>query len=126
MENTTWQRTTGLVLARFDEGSRGERDPSAEEIEIGATVSVRNRGVEADEAELDGMNPRTAARGRAEARRLVAVLWRYIEALADVITAYHHPAGATATFMELLGVHGEEGARRREGCWRRGRRSSSR
>ena len=72
------------------------------------------RGTEADDAELEAMNARTAARGRAEARRLVAALWPYIEALADVIVEYNHMAGPTAIFMALLAVHGEDEARRRE------------
>ncbi len=72
------------------------------------------RGTAADEAELDSMSPRTAARGRAEARRLVRDLWPYIEALAGVIAEYSHLAGPTAIFMALLAVHGEEEARRRE------------
>ncbi len=72
------------------------------------------RGIEADEAELDGMNLRTAVRGRAEARRLVAALWSYIEALAGVIVEYNHMAGSTAIFMALLAMHGEDEARLRE------------
>ena len=72
------------------------------------------RGVEADEAELDGMSPCTAASGHAETRRLVAALSPYVEARADVIVEYHHLAGATAIFMALLVVHGEEGVRRPE------------
>lgn len=79
------------------------------------------RGVEADEAELDAMDSRTAARGRTEARRLVAALWPYIEALAGVITEYNHVAGPTAIFMTLLAVHGEEDGRRREALVPRGR-----
>jgi hypothetical protein len=79
------------------------------------------RGTEADEAELGRMHPSTAARGRAEARRLVAGLWPYIEALADVIVEYQHMAGATAIFVALLAVHGEEEARRREAVLREGR-----
>jgi hypothetical protein len=72
------------------------------------------RGTEADEAELDRMRPSTARRGRAEAHRLVAALWPYIEALAGVIVEYNYLAGPTAIFMALLAVHGEEEARRRE------------
>jgi hypothetical protein len=55
------------------------------------------------------------------ARQLVAGLWPYIEALADVIVEYHHMAGATAIFMALLAIHGEEEARRREALLRQGR-----
>lgn len=72
------------------------------------------RGTEADEAELGRVHPATAARGRAEARRLVAALWPYIEALAGVIVEYNHMAGPTAIFMALLAVHGEDEALRRE------------
>jgi hypothetical protein len=79
------------------------------------------RGTEADEAELDGMHPGTAVRGRAEARRLVGALWPYIEALASVIVEYHHMAGPPAIFMALLAVHGEEEARRREALVPEGR-----
>lgn len=79
------------------------------------------RGIEADEAELDMMSPRTAARGREDARRLVAALWPYIEALAGVIVEYQHMTGPTAIFMALLAVHGEEEARRREAVLRDGR-----
>lgn len=79
------------------------------------------RGTEADEAELDEMHPRTAARGRAEARRLVRALWPYIDALAGVIAEYGHLAGPTAIFMALLAVHGEDEARRREALLRAGR-----
>ncbi len=78
------------------------------------------RGVEADEADLDRMSARTAERGRAEARRLVAGLWPYIEALAMVIAEYNHMAGPTAIFMALLAVHGEDEARRREALLPRG------
>jgi len=78
------------------------------------------RGIEADEAELDAMNQRTAARGRAEARRLVAALWPYIEALSGVIVEYNHMAGPTAIFMARLSVHGQDEARRREGLLRSG------
>lgn len=74
----------------------------------------RPRGTGADDAELETMHPRTAARGRAEALRLVAALWPYIEALAGVIVEYNHMAGPTAIFMALLSVHGEEEARRRQ------------
>lgn len=74
----------------------------------------RPRGTGADDAELDAMYPRTAARGRSEAHRLVAALWPYIEALAGVIVEYNHMAGPTAIFMALLAVHGQDEARRRE------------
>jgi len=97
----------GRPLARatvLAAGGEGERRLTGQE----------SRGIEADEIELDGMNPRTAARGRAEARRLVAALWPYIEALADVIAEYNHMGGSTAIFMALLAVHGEQEARRRE------------
>jgi hypothetical protein len=79
------------------------------------------RGTEADEAELGRMNPRAAARGRADAGRLVAALWPYIEALAGVIVEYNHLAGPTAIFMALLAIHGDEEARRREAVLRDGR-----
>lgn len=79
------------------------------------------RGTGADDAELDAMHPATAARGRADAGRLVAALWPYIEALAGVIAEYRHLAGATALFMALLAVHGEEEARRREALLTAGR-----
>ena len=77
-------------------------------------TGIEPRGTEADEAELDGMHPRVAARGRHEARRLVAALWPYIEGLAGIIVEYHHLAGPTAIFMALLALHGAEEARRRE------------
>jgi hypothetical protein len=78
------------------------------------------RGIEADDAELDRMHPPTAARGRAEARRLVVALWPYIEALAAVIVEYTHMSGPTAIFMALLAVHGEDEARRREALLAKG------
>ena len=79
------------------------------------------RGTEADESELGRMHAATAARGRREAERLVARLWPYIRALAEVLVEHNHMAGATAVFMALLAVHGEDEARRREALLPAGR-----
>jgi hypothetical protein len=84
-------------------------------------LGLEPRGTEADDAELDAMSARTAARGRLEARRLVTALWPYIETLAGVIVEYHHMAGPTALFMTLLAMHGDEEARRREALLPEGR-----
>jgi hypothetical protein len=104
----------GRPLARatvLTAGGRAERRITGQE----------PRGIEADEAELGRIHAPTAAQGRAEARRLVAGLWPYIEALAAVLIEHHHMTGATAIFMALLAVHGEDEARRREALLRRGR-----
>jgi hypothetical protein len=111
------------VAARLESGAvvamRGRSLARATVLAAGGAAERRLTGLEprgtgADDAELDAMSPRTSARGRAEARRLVAALWPYIEALAAVIVEYRYMSGPTAIFMALLTVHGEEEARRRE------------
>jgi hypothetical protein len=84
-------------------------------------TGLEPRGTEADEAELGRMRAATAARGRLEAERLVAGLWPYIEALAVALMEHQHMAGATAIFLALLAVHGEDEARRREALLPAGR-----
>ncbi|MBO0684530.1 MAG: hypothetical protein J2P45_15335, partial [Candidatus Dormibacteraeota bacterium] len=82
---------------------------------VGGGVALGN---EIDEAELDGMAPPVAARGRSEARKLVASLWPYIAALAEGLVESRHMTGESAIFFALASVHGVEEARRRESLLR--------
>jgi hypothetical protein len=111
------------VAARFEAGAvvstRGRPLARATVLAAGAEAErqlsgIEPRGNEADEAELAEMSPRTVARGRADARRLVLALWPYIGALAEALVESNHMAGPTAIFFALVSVHGVDEARRRE------------
>lgn len=111
------------VAARFEAGAvvSGRGRPLARAAVLAAGAEAERRvgggvalGNEIDEAELDGMAPQVAARGRSEARKLVTSLWPYIEALAEGLVEARHMAGPTAIFFALASVHGAEEARRRE------------
>jgi hypothetical protein len=112
------------VATRFEAGAvvsgRGRPLVRATVLAAGAEAErrltgIEPRGSEADEEEMAEMAPRTAARGRAEARRLVAALWPYIQVLGEALVETNHMAGPTAIFLALVSIHGVEDGRRREG-----------
>lgn len=73
------------------------------------------RGIEADEAQLALLPPRTVSSGRIRARTIVHRLWPYIAELARVLADPDNAfmSGETAIFVALWAVHGTDEARAR-------------
>jgi len=78
-------------------------------------TGVPPQGIEADEAQLAVMGPRTVSTGRVRAAMMVQRLWPYIEKLAEILADPDNGlmSGETAIFVALWAVHGTDEARLR-------------